>query len=213
MNTNHLTRKNKSDNYMSMKAAQVPPPPSSLPELSRKLRVIGFCGVDDSVAPEMLQMITWHYPWVEWGVLFRSDLAGTSRYASDCWVESLSAIYSKNCKTMKLAAHLCGDRCTEVLNGNTTFVARIHQFGFNRMQINPTTANNVQINKTEYQTYAQGVYKCVTELNGVEWIFQLNDETRPIFDILLTKGMFKISLFYLIKNFFCIDDCFCRHPK
>jgi hypothetical protein len=45
------------------------------------LRYMGFCGVDDSVVnPELLHLISLHYPWVEWGILFRPDLEGTPRY-------------------------------------------------------------------------------------------------------------------------------------
>jgi hypothetical protein len=45
------------------------------------LRYMGFCGVDDSVVnPELVHLISLHYPWVEWGILFRPDLEGTPRY-------------------------------------------------------------------------------------------------------------------------------------
>ena len=42
------------------------------------LRLMGFCGVDDSISAEHLQMISIHYPWVEWGILFRPDKEGTA---------------------------------------------------------------------------------------------------------------------------------------
>jgi hypothetical protein len=38
-----------------------------------KLRAIGFCGVDDSVHPNLLGIIANAYPLVEFGVLFRPD--------------------------------------------------------------------------------------------------------------------------------------------
>lgn len=38
---------------------------------SLNLRAMGFCGVDDSVDPSLLQLISSKYSWVEWGVLFR----------------------------------------------------------------------------------------------------------------------------------------------
>ena len=40
-------------------------------------------------SPELLQLLSAHYTWIEWGVLFRPDLAGTPRYASDSWLKSL----------------------------------------------------------------------------------------------------------------------------
>ena len=37
------------------------------------LRALGFCGVDDSVDPNLLGIISNSYPFVEFGVLFRPD--------------------------------------------------------------------------------------------------------------------------------------------
>eukprot|EP01032_Pedospumella_encystans_P039078 gene39078-44302_t len=50
--------------------------------MSINMRVIGFCGMDDSVSPDLLALVSSRYPWVEWGVLFRNDLEGTPRYPS-----------------------------------------------------------------------------------------------------------------------------------
>jgi hypothetical protein len=33
------------------------------------LRAMGFCGVDNTVNPELLQMLSIHYTWIEWGML------------------------------------------------------------------------------------------------------------------------------------------------
>ena len=41
---------------------------------SLNLRAMGFCGVDDSVNPSLLQLISSKYSWVEWGALFRPGL-------------------------------------------------------------------------------------------------------------------------------------------
>jgi hypothetical protein len=43
------------------------------------LRALGFCGVDDSTQPELLEMISARFPGVEWGVLFRPDKEGQPR--------------------------------------------------------------------------------------------------------------------------------------
>ena len=56
-----------------------------------QLRVLGFCGADDSVEPTLLSAISAQHPWVEWGVLFREEKAGTPRYASRKWLERLGA--------------------------------------------------------------------------------------------------------------------------
>lgn len=157
--------------------------------LSDKLRVIGFCGVDDTVSAELLELISSRYPWVEWGVLFRSDLGGTGRYASMDWVKNLSQLRQNCGHEVKLAAHLCGNRCEEVLAGDHTFAAEIHGLGFNRIQINPTAANNVRIVPEEYATYASNLRNVILALPTVEFLFQLNTETKLIWDALLPLGI------------------------
>ena len=75
------------------------------------LRAMGFCGADDSVNPEHMQLLSIHYPWIEWGVLFRPDLEGTPRYATWSWVNKLCKINTDTGGMMRLAGHLCGSRC------------------------------------------------------------------------------------------------------
>ena len=53
---------------------------------SVQLRFVGFCGADDSVEPAQLKEISEKHGWVEWGVLFRDEKAGTPRYASAKWL-------------------------------------------------------------------------------------------------------------------------------
>ena len=98
------------------------------------LRAMGFCGADDSCSPELLQLLSAHYNWVEWGVLFRPDLEGTPRYASKWWVESLVEVNKRSGETMRLAAHLCQKRCQEVLEGDATFVKELSTMGFARVR-------------------------------------------------------------------------------
>ena len=51
------------------------------------LERVGLCGVDDSVDPELLLLLSESYPWVEWGVLFRPGLEGQPRYPSAAWLD------------------------------------------------------------------------------------------------------------------------------
>jgi hypothetical protein len=97
---------------------------------SLNLRAMGFCGVDDSVDPALLQLISTRYSWVEWGVLFRPgrtirfslvirkltmiDLESTPRYPSWQWVQRLGEVNKENGSIMRLAGHLCQSRCQEV---------------------------------------------------------------------------------------------------
>ena len=144
------------------------------------LRVMGFCGADDSVHVEHLQLLSIHYPWIEWGVLFRPDLEGTPRYATSAWVDRLCKINEQTGGTMRLAGHLCGSRCQEVLDGDASFVSAMAAKGFGRFQVNATVANNVKIDTSNIEGVARNLKSCIESLPEVEWIFQLNAETQGI---------------------------------
>ena len=102
------------------------------------LRAMGFCGIDDSCTPEHLLLLSAHYSWIEWGVLFRPDLEGTPRYASPAWLQSLVDANRQGGHIMRLAAHLCARRCQEVLEGDSSFITELKDMGFARVQINAT---------------------------------------------------------------------------
>lgn len=153
-------------------------------EVPLNLRVLGFCGADDSIDPELLQLISSRYSWVEWGILFRPDLEGTPRYPSKSWVQHLIKVNMESGQFMRLAAHLCKSRCQEVLDGNTDFVHILAANGFHRFQINATAANGIDMNHSHFATYAANLKKVMESLPDVEFIFQLNDETRGLYNIL-----------------------------
>ena len=62
---------------------------------SEVFRYMGFCGVDDSVSPHLLHLLSAAYPWIEWGILFRSDLEGQPRYPTWEWTISFTEPNSK----------------------------------------------------------------------------------------------------------------------
>lgn len=157
--------------------------------MTSSLRRIGFCGVDDSVSPELLCMVSQHYDWVEWGVLFRSDLAGTARYPSWGWVEALLQARDEYKVDIHLAAHLCRDRCQEVLDGDTAFVSKLVCLGFRRAQINATAANGVVVDPSQLSVYAANILSMAAALPAMEFIFQLNAETRPLWATLAPLGV------------------------
>ena len=70
-----------------------------------QLRCVGFCGADDTVDPAELKAISEQHGWVEWGVLFRPEKAGSPRFASDEWLERLGQVNLAG--RMRLAGHLC----------------------------------------------------------------------------------------------------------
>lgn len=149
------------------------------------LRVLGLCGADDSVAPELLALLSQKYPWIEWGVLFRPDLEGQPRYASFDWVERLVAVNRKNNGVMKLAGHLCAERCQQVLDGDASFSKKLHELGFGRIQINATAANKVIVDGAKLDVYANNIRSCILAVPEIDFIFQLNDETRGIWNCII----------------------------
>jgi hypothetical protein len=150
------------------------------------LRFVGFCGADDSVQPEFLQLLSIHYPWIEWGVLFRPDLEGQPRYASAEWVEKLSSVNKETGHLMRLAGHLCQSRCQEVIDGDSSFVRELYDKGFGRVQVNATALNGVIVDKSRTSDYVTNLRTCILSVPEIEWILQYNDETKHIVDPIMT---------------------------
>ncbi len=148
---------------------------------------MGFCGVDDSVSPQLLADLSVFYDWIEWGILFRTDLEGQPRYASWKWVEKLCEIQKESGNKLNLAGHLCADRCQEILAGDHTFVQKLGNMGFKRVQINATAANSVVVDGSLIQNYVENLKACIRAVPDVEWIIQWNDETEPIWRSLTTE--------------------------
>ena len=148
-----------------------------------RLRALGFCGVDDSVDPWHLGAISAAYPFVEWGVLFRPDKEGQPRYPSWAWVERLAAVKAVMGNRMKLAGHLCGTRCQEVLAGEHAFVKRIRELGFERVQVNATAANGVDVSKLSAAFVP--LYDVILARKDVEFIIQRNEGTKALWNPLL----------------------------
>jgi len=149
------------------------------------LRALGFCGADDSVPPRVLGLYSQAYPFVEFGVLFRPDKEGEPRYATMKWVEELSKVAAKSNGKMKLAAHLCGARVNEVLEGNDSFLIQISNWGFKRVQINATAVNGVDTSKL-----GESVVSFLSAVNShpeLEFIIQKNEETKPLWEGILNS--------------------------
>ena len=148
------------------------------------LRALGFCGVDDSVSPRFLGAVSHLYPKVEFGVLFRHDKEGQPRYASPEWVQKLSSVAAKSNGKMKLAAHLCGSRVNEVLDGNDSFLSTLPTLGFQRVQINATAVNGVDVSRLG--DMVDSFLSVVARHPELEFILQKNDETSPLWQKILS---------------------------
>lgn len=171
----------------------------SKPSSKIQLSALGFCGADDSVEPTLLAAISAQHPWVEWGVLFREEKAGTPRYASKQWLESLGAANPD--RTMKLAAHLCSWRVDELLRGDTTFVAWLHdEIGFKRVQVNATSANGCDVGMFASD---EGADTCVARLREaaasvphIEFIMQRNSQTRPLWERMVEAPPANVAMLF-----------------
>lgn len=152
--------------------------------LMTKLRKLGFCGADDSVSPKMLALIFKSYPFVEFGVLFRPDKEGEPRYASSKWVEELGVVASSS--GMTLAAHLCGSRVNEVLQGDDQFIGTLFENGFRRVQINATEVNGVHT--SDLKGSVDRFLSVVSSHTNLEFIIQKNEETQPLWKGILSLG-------------------------
>ena len=149
------------------------------------LRALGFCGADDSINPNLLAIFSHLYPIVEFGVLFRPDKEGTPRYASPEWVKKLAEVAAKSGGKMKLAAHLCGSRVNEVLNGDDLFLSTIPTLGFQRVQINATAVNGVD---TSHLLESVDTFLAiVNKYPNLEFILQKNAETQPLWSEILNR--------------------------
>jgi hypothetical protein len=141
------------------------------------LRALGFCGADDSVHAEMMSMMSKEYPFIEWGVLFRPDKEGEPRYATMEWVEKeLHPLWRKGNGSMRLAAHLCGERVNEVLRGEGEFLTKLAELGFRRVQINATKVNGVDTE--DLKGKAEVLRALMGQFGFLEFIIQRSDEVR-----------------------------------
>lgn len=152
-----------------------------------RLRTMEFCGVDDSVPPGLLQVLSAKYSWVEWGVLFRDDVEGTPRFPSKDWVSDLSRVNCDNESIMRLSAHLCGRKCLEVLEGNFQFVEELHKLGFSRIQFNFSKEYSVDIPMVKYTDYSQSLRRCMDDNPEIEFVIKLDDmkdKSQPFYDVI-----------------------------
>lgn len=183
-------------------------------EEKQLLLAIGFCGVDDSVHPRLLQMICQSYPIVEFGILFRIDKTGEPRYPTFQWIDQLSMIATtnnNNTTSMKLAAHLCGNYVNDLLygdvrNGNIKdFLNQLISWKvFHRIQINATAVNGVDTIRL-HEGLLNLIYIIETYENQFEFIIQKNNETKPLWEGLINyystnKSSWPINLSMLIDE-------------
>lgn len=166
-------------------------------ELSWKMFGVGFCGADESVETSELVDISKNAPWVEWGILFRADKEGLPRYPRLPWVRKLADEVTRvsndgECPKIRLAAHICGERCNEILQGHHEFASSLYKLGFRRVQLNTTKQNGVDCE--DLASKATNVATVMRALPKIEWILQRNAETKDFCKALLSMNLSNVSL-------------------
>lgn len=64
----------------------------------------------------------------------------------------------------------------------------LSQLGFSRVQVNATAANGVHVDQTLLADYARNLRHAVESVPQMEWIFQLNDETQGLWNLISADG-------------------------
>lgn len=177
---------------------------------------VGFCGVDDSVDLDDLVSLSESNPWIEWGVLLRSDKQGQPRYASFELLDRLGKVVRANCSTKLRAVTECVTEHDERsrsrsphsrgLASNAGFLLAAHLCGEDCLRALRGDIEHVkslhrllgfqrlQINPTkanaaggwEATVAATALRDVAKAIPTVELILQVNEETNE-----LTKCLFK----------------------
>jgi hypothetical protein len=186
MRFSHPSKQNVADTMTTTTSTTTPCTTTTAPTNRPELIALGFCGVDDSIHPHQLAILSYTYPFLEFGILFRPDLEGTPRYASKAWVDKLCSTVQHmkqvSGRTMKLAAHLCSTRVNDLLQGKSDhFLNDLISIGFQRVQINATAVNGVDT--TNLSNSVPIVWNTIQQYKTqLEFIFQKNDETKPLWE-------------------------------
>jgi phosphoribosylanthranilate isomerase len=86
---------------------------------------------------------------------------------------------------MNLAAHLCGEHANSILTGDATFVKVLSSYGFQRVQINATAVNGVDLSLLSNNfKAANNIAHAALKFPSIEFIIQKNEETRPLWEAL-----------------------------
>lgn len=147
------------------------------------LTTVTITGVDDGVKHEDLHALSTEFPFVEWGILHSSKRSGTSRYPSSEWLGELKKSVSGSVRTLKLAAHFCGDYTRDVLAGR---VDRLDAVVFQRCQVNG------------FKLPAPAFVEAVQHAPNIEFILQARSETdvAALAELARVVGTTRVSLLF-----------------
>jgi hypothetical protein len=166
-----------------------------------KFSFLCLSGVDDSVSPRTLCDISQEFSFVEWGVNFRAEKQGKEpRYASLAWLRQLREEIDRRQQTGKFApihfaAHLGGEYCVDVMKGDASLVRTLWEdYGFLRVQLSPTRAHGV--NSSQLRKYLQSLRSVIVALPQVEFVLEVNKETRGLSFALMDDPQPNLAFFF-----------------
>ena len=146
------------------------------------MKYLGFCGADDDTSIDAMMALSKECPIVEWGILFHPDKQSLPRYPSQAFVDRLCS-QASHVPSCNLAAHLCGGHVVNLFKGDASFVNKLFLDGFNRIQVNATIENGVdlaRIDGTCGKFNVQNLHDVITSTSYLDWIFQYNTQTSAL---------------------------------
>lgn len=138
-----------------------------------RIATITFTGADDHTSIDSMELVSWMFPAIEWGILF-SPNNGRPRYPSMEWIRNLAY------REVRLSAHFCGNASKEVLELKN----------FSSIDWLPTTFNRVQVNynfaaNAKYDLYAFTSY--VRANRHRDFILQYNANNEQVLNLLFSE--------------------------
>ena len=145
------------------------------------MKYLGFCGADDKTNIDDMIALSQQCPRIEWGILFHPDKQSIPRYPSQSFVDTLCQKFSQ-LPSYNLAAHLCGDHVETLLKGDAAFVIKLFLAGFNRIQINATVENGVDLERLllDKECSMERLHDVIKATPYLDWIFQSNNQTSAL---------------------------------
>lgn len=134
-----------------------------------KISKVTITGLDTIAEIERVLQLQKEFPFVEWGILFSSNLKGKNRYPSAHVIEQIIKF------DIRLSAHFCGAWSKKVLENNNFDVIKHLSDNFKRVQVNYNFNNNQKWNLIPLSVFAH-------ENRNREIILQYNENNKQVID-------------------------------
>lgn len=148
---------------------------------------VTITGADNSINPVDLLVLSYKYPFVEWGILVSKNNYGTNRFPSIEWLYTLEN--AKNFyPSMKLSCHICGKYVRDLCSGSASTIEDLWEFWymFDRIQLNFHNISH-KVNEDFIDLLSEHMDK--------EFIFQFDDVNNQIINAVHEAGINCSALF------------------